>query len=205
MEEKTEKRMAENYEITHSLRIGDREVVLGVDEKSEQPYFCAFYRKQTVLCYIKEWYEECVVDSDYVRIMEVFAERVQEQCAKVRKEWAQITVPREPVTSDMCYPHDYGQKLVGKVVAIKTTSLLPEYRTADHQLVWISGGSGAYPNSRGTSCFSVNLYTGENVRWSRFDVLGEVKPECLPEWAKQRLEVISQSEQQINESSKEAR
>lgn len=205
MSKETEKRMAENYEIIHSLRIGDREVVLGVDEQSEQPYFCAFYRIETILCYIKEWYEDCVFKSDYIEIMELFAQRVQEQCAKVREQWAQITVPREPVTADMCYPHDYGQRLVGKVVAIKTTSLRPEYRTADHQLVLVNDGNGAYSNSRGTACFSTNLYTGEHVRWERYDVLGEVKPECLPEWAKEKLEAIRQSEQKKKQSSKEAR
>lgn len=200
-----EKRMAENYEITHSFHIGDREVVFGVDEKSEQPYFCALYQKETVLCYIRERYEDCVVMSDYIEIMELFAQRIQEQCAKVREQWGQITVPREPVTADMCYPHDYGQKIVGKVVAIKTSSLRPEYRTADYQLVLVNGGNGAYANSRGTACFSVNLYTGENVRWNRSDVLGEIKPEYMPEWAKQRLETIRQAEQQKKESAWEAR
>ena len=40
-----EKRMAKNYEITQALRIGDREVVFGIDPASDQPYFCALYHK----------------------------------------------------------------------------------------------------------------------------------------------------------------
>ena len=194
MDTAEEKRMAGSYEITHSFHIGDREVVFGVDEKSEEPYFCALYDRQVILCYVKERYEECVVSSDYVEIMELFAQRVQDQCAKVREQWAQLTVPREPITADMCYPHDYGQKIIGKVVAIKGASLRPEYRSADHQLVLVEGGNGAYGNSRGTACFSVNLYTGEKTRWNRSDVLGEIKPECMPEWAKQRLVEIQQAE-----------
>ena len=38
-----EKRMAENYEITQTVRIGGKEVVFGIDENCAEPYFCAFY------------------------------------------------------------------------------------------------------------------------------------------------------------------
>ena len=44
MSDEKEKRMAENYKITHGIPIGDKEVVLGVDEKAEMPYLCAFIR-----------------------------------------------------------------------------------------------------------------------------------------------------------------
>jgi|GEM_PF-3659250 len=35
--------MAENYEITQTVRIGGKEVVFGIDENCAEPYFCAFY------------------------------------------------------------------------------------------------------------------------------------------------------------------
>lgn len=44
MREKEQKRMVESYEITQAIRIGDREVLFGVGEKQELPYFCGFYR-----------------------------------------------------------------------------------------------------------------------------------------------------------------
>ncbi|MGC4019983.1 MAG: hypothetical protein QM793_12660 [Muricomes sp.] len=43
MNEEQEKRMAQSYEITQAISIGDKEVVFGVDERKEMPYFCAFY------------------------------------------------------------------------------------------------------------------------------------------------------------------
>ena len=39
------KRMAENYEIKNSFRIGQSEVVFGVDEHSENPFFLRLLRK----------------------------------------------------------------------------------------------------------------------------------------------------------------
>ncbi len=49
MEQETEKRMAENYEITQGIQIGDKEVVFGIDEENEMPYFCGFYVKMKYL------------------------------------------------------------------------------------------------------------------------------------------------------------
>ncbi|MDD4509295.1 MAG: hypothetical protein PHY23_00005 [Oscillospiraceae bacterium] len=189
-----EKRMAENYEITQAIRIGGREVVFGVDEKAERPYFCAFYGKQFLFGFIKERYEECVTGDDYVEIVELFSQRIKEQCDKVRAEWAQTEVPRKRITAEMCSPNDYAQSIEGKIVAVKLSTLHPEYQSAEHQLIYITGGSGARANSRGTACFCKNLYTGEDTRWERYDIQGEIKTAHLPDWAKERLAVI-QAEQ----------
>jgi len=35
------------------------------------------------------------------------------------------------------------------------------------------------------------VFTGRKAgRWERMDVLGEVRPECMPQWAKDHLQVI---------------
>ena len=202
-----EKRMAENYEIISAFRIGDKEVVFGLDERSNKPYFCALYEKEAVLCYTRERYEDCYTGNDYIAMMELYAERIQAQCQKVRDEWAKITVPRVPITPDMCYPNDSRESIKGKVVAVKLCTLRPEYQTADHQLIYITGGNGAAANARGNACFCVNLYTGEHTRWERFEVQGEVRPEHLPQWAKERLTVIQkeQAEKERKEKAREGR
>lgn len=192
MSAEAEKRMAGNYEITQALRIGDREVVFGIDPASDKPYFCALYQKIFEIIQFRERYEKCFASDNFVDVAEQFAAYVQEQCQKVREEWAKVAVPRIRITEGMCFPQDYGQDLTGKIVAIKPDVLRPEYRSADHQLVLVDGGSGAIANSYGTTCFCVNLYTGESVRWGRYDVLGEIKPDCLPDWAKERAEKIRQ-------------
>lgn len=191
LQEGVEKRMAENYEITQAVSIGDREVVMGVDKTNAMPYFCAFYSCNVIF----ESYSDGIMSDDYVEIVELFAERVRKQCEKVRAEQERITVPREPVTEDMCLPLAYDDSLAGKVVAIRKDALKPEYRSAPYQLVYVTGGNGARGKALGSACFCTNLYSGERGRWERRDIQGEVKPECLPDWAKARAERIQKKEQ----------
>ena len=106
MQDKEEKRMVEGYEITQGIRIGDKEVVFGVNEKAKMPYFCSFYSSNTLL----ESYDDSMIGDDYVEMMEMFADRVKTQCVKVREEQAKVTVPREKITADMCNPMSYPRR-----------------------------------------------------------------------------------------------
>jgi hypothetical protein len=96
----------------------------------------------------------------------------------------------EPITPEQCTPNDYGENIENKVVAIRASCLWPEYRTADSQLVLATGGFGARANSTGRAVFTVNLYFGKESRWNREDILGVVKPEFMPDWAKEKLKQV---------------
>lgn len=78
MSAEAEKRMAGNYEITQALRIGDREVVFGIDPASDKPYFCALYQKIFEIIQFREWYEKCFASDNFVEVAEQFAAYVQE-------------------------------------------------------------------------------------------------------------------------------
>ena len=103
-------------------------------------------------------------------------------------------MPRKLITADMCFKDNRSESIVGKIVAVKADILRPEYRSADYQLIYVTGGNGASGKSMGSACFHTNLYSGERGRWERHDILGEVKPECLPEWAKERVVEIQKQE-----------
>ena len=92
----------------------------------------------------------------------------------------------DPLTADDCTPIDFGQEVRGKIAAVKLESLLPANRTADHHLVLVNGV--VY----GNTCSCINLYSGKRVRWKPNEIIGEVKPECLPSWANDRRLVIEQ-------------
>lgn len=199
-----EKRMAENYEITQAVRIGGKEVVFGVDETNAEPYFCAFYTANELFYE----YSDCMVGDNFAEMMKLFGERIRQQADKVLTEQEQTTVPLAPLNADDCFPNSYSECIERKIVAVKTSALAPEYRTVNHQLVYVTGGNGAQANARGTACFCINLYSGRHIRWERYDIQGEVKPEKLPEWAKKRLPEILRQEQAKKEqrrSDKEAR
>ena len=199
-----EKRMIQNYEVMSALWIGDKEVVFAKDPSNETaPFLCTLCEQKAFICYIQERYEDSVVSDDYLDIIEQYAKQILTQCQKVREERTQITVPLDVITADMCYPHSHAESIKGQVVAIKPSALRPEYRTADKQLVFITGGNGPMANHYGNACFAINLYSGKDVRWERYDVQGIVKDECLPDWAKAKAAVIR--DQIKNHKNKEVR
>ena len=110
-----------------------------------------------------------------------------EQARKVREE---ASKPKEqgiddaPLTVKDCRPVTHDDELENQLIVIRADVLRREYRHATHQIKLCIGGFGASPNSRGTACYCVNLYTGETSRYERQDVLGILEPEQLPEWAR---------------------
>ena len=99
-----------------------------------------------------------------------------------------------------CTP--YG---VNKIVVIKPNVLRREYRMATHQIKLCTGGFGASPNSRGSACFCVDLYSGRHSRFERRDILGTLTADQLPQWALTVLEQYRQEQHEKNHKTKEER
>ena len=68
--------------------------------------------------------------------------------------------------------------------------LRPEYWNAAHQLYFAVDGNGARAGSHGTKVFCINIYTGEHTYIRRTDVMGAVKPDRLPGWAKEKAAAL---------------
>lgn len=202
----TEKRMAGDYEIIQALHIGDREIVIGENTTAAEgeKYLCAFCTANDLFTR----YDECIVSDDYPEIVQLFGERVAQQAEKTRQELFRPRfqgIPNSPITVKDCAPLTSEDNLEGKIVVIKQEVLRREYRMATHQLKLCRGGSGAYPNSRGSACFCTDLYSGKEARFERWDILGTLEPEQLPKWAKHYLDNIQQAERQKKETNKEVR
>jgi len=183
-----EKRMAGAYEIIHAIHIGEKEVVFGIDMSNdvEKKYMCSFCTSNELF----SQYDEPLASGDYLEIMKLFCARVNEQIESVRANLSKENVPSKVITADMCYPNDYSKSIEGKVVAIKASVLRDEYQRDTHQLVLVTGGFGSAANARGNACFTTSLYSDKTSRWERYDIQGEVKPEYLPEWAKEKFETM---------------
>lgn len=180
-----EKRMAGKFEIIHALHLGAREVVVGVSP--EQEFMCAFCTANGILAD----YTEVMVSDDYLEIMALYADRLKGQIEAVQTQRKILHIPLEVLGSEQCFPLDGGDDIIGKVVAVKPSALRYEYRRADCQLILVTNGNGARGGSRSTSVYGINVFTGRrDGRWERQDVLGVVRPECLPQWAKEHLPVI---------------
>lgn len=197
-----EKMKCGDYKITRELHIGDKTIVFGEKPGDYGPdrYLCA--NRQIVLFYAS--YTEIETGS-YLNMLDVFTTRVKAQIEQARETLSQITLPMEVITPEMCSPDDPAENIEGKVVAIKPEVLRPECQHAANQLGYVTGGFGARGNARGNAVFVKKLYSQEETRFERYDVQGVVKPECLPEWAKQNLEQIKQRQKKEQNRKGEAR
>lgn len=183
------KRMIENFEIIHSIQIGARELVVGVSPELE--FMCCFCTQDD----IAEYYSEAMSSNDYLEIMELYADRLKGQIAAVQAQRKTLHIPLDMLGREHCFPLLDGDDITNKVVAITPASLRYEYQRADRQLILVTGGSGARSNPRGTAVYGVNVFTGRRSgRWRRGDILGEVRPECLPQWAKDHLRIIEREQ-----------
>ena len=177
----TEKRMIENFTVLQSLSLGDRELVLGVNKDAALPY---------MTCYCSgsgspAWPTEVAASKDYLEALEVFADRIKHQIREVRSELGRFPYDMDPFSAEDCLPLDWDSGVLGKVLVLRPESLRPEYQHGAYQLIHAQAGSGR----RGSPVFGTFLATGDKGRWKRADVLGEIRPERLPRWARRRLDL----------------
>lgn len=196
-----EKRMVDTYEVKHAIHVGDKEIIFAVDDaKTDYPYLvcdCSWDNPLGI-----DHYFNAAASADYLEMMTEFTGRVTAQLEAVKAERDKTTVPSELFPPEHCLPDNYGESIENKVVVIRPGRLRPEYRTVDKQLVLATGGFGTYANSRGRAVYTVNLYSGKESRWNREDILGTVKPEHMPDWAKERLKQL-QAERQAKHKKQE--
>lgn len=199
-----EKRIFCDYTIEQGIFLGDKEVLLGVDEKKMQEH-------RFMVCYCSydnpfsaPWPTEAVGTDNYLEAMQVFLDRVQAQVELVRGEQEKYRFDMTPFTIDDCIPDARNQSIVGKVVVINTEPKRYEYQHSAYQLVLADGGNGA-TGGRGQAVFGICLATGERARWERYDVLGEIRPERMPDWAKEALAEIKAQEKEKRQKNREER
>jgi len=198
MNQNKEKRMVDTYEIMQSIELGDKEILFGVDLKNKLPYMvcnCTYdnpFNAQTPF--------DAIGGNDYLEMIGEYLTRATNQLDAVKIEKANINIPLYTVSAEDCYPNDYSQSIVNKVVAIIPETLRAEYRTVDNQLVYVNGGFGAEANSRGRAVYTKNLYSGKDDRWNRENILGEVREDKLPDWAKEKLAELQQPVEDTHQS-----
>ena len=198
------KRKAGDYEIIHAMHIGDQEIVVGENPAAAvgQIYMCAFCEQNEIFAR----YDEILCSDDYAEIIGIYGQRVAEQAEKTRIELKGPKIQgiaNAPITAASCTPISSDDDLNGKVIVIRPDILRREYRRATNQVALCDGGFGASPNSRGTACYCVNLYTGKTARYERRDILGILKDDQIPKWAQHGLEIQHERKKSSQEKSSE--
>lgn len=181
-----EKRMAGEYEVYQALPIGRVEVILGIDTtNTEKPYQVCYCDKNNLFGIDQYYGAEGY--ADYLGAMQEFTKLMQWEIEKLQTERAAIAEPMPSIQSDHCIPIKSEDDLFGRIVVVRQERLRPAFRTADHQLIWATGGFGASGNSRGRAVYAETLYAGDESRYNREDLMGFLKSEYTPAWAAERL------------------
>lgn len=85
---------------------------------------------------------------------------------------------------------DESVDMEGKVIVLNHMSMKEEYWKPEYQLCLATGGFGCRPTASGRAVYATCLYDGDKARWNRENVLGVLKDEYLPDWAREKLEEL---------------
>jgi hypothetical protein len=94
-----------------------------------------------------------------------------------------------------CESYSDKQDFNGKVLVLSPDVLKESHWTLEDQLWLCTGGFGSHPNARGRAVFSTCLADGEQTRWDRQNFLGVLKDESMPDWAREKLALLTGQEQ----------
>lgn len=200
--ENEEKRMLGGYEVKQSIHIGNKEVVFGVNEADKYPFMVCYCTYDNPLSAV--WPTEGVGTDDYLEAMQIFVDRVQGQIELIKEEHSRFDFDMTPFAPEDCIPGNQNENIVGKVVVINAELNRYEYQHSAYQLVLVDGGNGA-TGGRGQAVFGTCLADGKRARWERCDVLGVIKPEKMPGWAKEAVAEIRKQEKAEKPHSREER
>ena len=181
----------EHYEVVSSMNIGGKRMILAVsnDKEEQYPYLKCIYTENELF----GTYESVIASDSYPEAIKLYADDIKAEAVQLELNQRAMGDAALP-----CYKPDevrhvyFTDNIIGKVVAVEEKYLSNGYKDRGHQLYYVVGGSGAYPNSRGQACFSYDLYNGKKERIERYEVMGYMREDELPEFAKKTLETVKE-------------
>ena len=187
-----EKEYAGNYEIQQVVEVGRKRFVIGVDEKSEDPYMIADSRPLMG----GYFYENVGVTADYLEALQEFINRQNKELEWVCSDRKERKSDGIPFDQAACLENSTDRNYKGQILVVDATKMPPEFRVKEHQLVLGQCGFGVEPNARGRKIFGRDLWTGEKVEISRYSILGILKPQETPKWAIENARIFIAQERQ---------
>ena len=192
----------EHYEVVSSMNIGGKRMILAVsnDKEEQYPYLKCIYTENELF----GTYESVIASDSYPEAIKLYADDIKAEAVQLELNQRAMGDAALPCYKpDEVRPVYFTDNIIGKVVAVEEKYLSDGYKDRGHQLYYVVGGSGAYPNSRGQACFSYDLYNSKKERIERYEVMGYMREDELPEFAKKTLETVK--ERVRKEKDKDAR
>ena len=83
-----------------------------------------------------------------------------------------------------------GLDLENKILVLNLFGIKDEYKKPEYQLFFAQSGFGCSPTASGRKVFGTFLYDGEKTNFDRSRFLGVLKPEHIPDWAKEKANAL---------------
>ena len=172
--------MYKDYQITQAIDIHRRMVIFGECRSDDKPtaFLCGYYEPLL----LKDAYSEIQI-GHYLEKMELFIKQVQGQIDKVRAEQQEMDVALDVITQEMCDPYQQNKNLCGQMIAIEPIWFRPEERIAPKQIGYVMADKTPSKDS----LVDKRLYDGLSKSCSYGYILGVIKPEHQPDWAKEAI------------------
>ncbi len=189
---KEAKEVIEGYTVQTSVSIGSKRIIYAKDETEtmEMPYMKCIAVSNSLFTR----YENAVISDSFEDIMKLFADDVKAEAVIIETENRARRASELPAFTASELIRDNDECIEGKVVAIDPRYLFDGYKSLPYQLFYITGGNGSRADHYGNACFCNQLYTGKETRIERYEVLGIVPEDKLPDFAKKTLEKIKENE-----------
>ena len=100
-----------------------------------------------------------------------------------------IKIPKPKIFMDEmdCIPVSYRQNYAGQLITIAPMILKEAHRRAENQLQIARDGAGCEPDAWNRPVHCESLRYGHQSTWDRQDILGIVRTDRLPRWARRIL------------------
>lgn len=194
---KEEKEIIDGYTVQSSLWIGDKRMIYAKDEteQMERPYMKCIYTVNELF----GRYDDAVISDSFEEIIKLYADDIKAEAIILETQNRADGIPESAcLKRDEVIPVKRDQRIVGEIVAIDPKYLSDGYKSIRNQLFYVTGGNGAEASSRGNACFCTDLNTGKSDRIERYEVLGIVPADKLPDFAMKTVETIRQKEKERN-------
>jgi len=200
-------RVIDGYEVIHSIRLDANHHVVAQNIASEDEHY-RIYKVGSPNALGLADCESVYEHHDYLDVMREYTRRLDATLDSLGLDRVYRGSPvfdDYPIRAEDCFPSD-KMDLEGQVIAVKARNLSPEYRVASHQLHIATGGFGCSPDSSGRAVYCKNIYDGgKDVRFDREGILGVVKPECIPAWAKEKIAKLQADKPSVMDEIKQSK
>lgn len=171
-----------NYKVTQDVCLKGLHYIFGVDEKVKESYCVC----NMITDGLFKRYDDCIAGDDYLDILNEWNSRIANAISELQEMQRDI---KDFAVCDKSFvePINCSTSINKKVIVIKPNVLYPESRFSQNQLQFVVGGFGAEGNSRGNAVMCINIDNNKAERFDRSDVLGILRDDKIPSWAKDKI------------------